>query len=221
MHYESNDEPKIPASAHDHDAAHSRQVKLHALDRALSRLVPDSDWLLEGVTNLARSLTPVVPDSLTIEQEEWLIRSDTFTRAELEETRRGVARGLFQLGAIEMFLGHASRTLSLDQACGFLGMSHTEILKEVSAGRLCAATIGDALRFPEWQFDPRSPSKRLPGLPEVIAAASAEDWMSLCSIMQIRQEDLVGEGPMTPAAWLSDGGPVGAVVSLLEDEASQ
>ena len=146
------------------------------------------------------------------------IRSGAFTQEELAETKLDVARGALQLGALESFLTHACQTMSLDQACGFLRLDPADAIAQASAKELLAVEIGGALRFPSWQFNLRSASKRLPGLSEILRAGAWRGWMGLSALMAVRQSDLIGAGPMTPLAWLSDGGPVEDVVALAREE---
>lgn len=191
---------------------------LEALGAALTALVSDSHWLIAGLAEVALSLRPVAADAMTPEQEDSLIRSGAFTEKELAATRLDVARGALQLSALENFLTHACQTISLDQACGILRLDPADAIAQASAKELLAVEIGGAPRFPSWQFDLRSASKRLPGLSEILHAGAWRGWMGLSALMAVRQSDLIGEGPMTPHAWLSDGGPVEDVIALAREE---
>jgi hypothetical protein len=187
------------------------------LTQAIERLGNDADYFMDALTEKLLSMKPL----LKYEPEEdsdraTLIDLGAFTPAEYDATRRSVARGSLQLRVVETWFSSLAGTLSLKAIAGFLHWSDDEVTTAVADGRLYAVEISGRLRFPEWQLSLSSPGKLLPGLAEVIAAASSEQsWIVLAGLMGTPQEDLYGEGHKTPVAWLRDGGDVSRVTDVV------
>lgn len=184
---------------------------------ALGAIGGDSKFLLAALTAFLSSQRPVVRDHLSVQERRFLVESGTFTAAELAETERDVGKGSLQLRATTAFLSHLSASLTLEDAASYLGAAETSVREAAAEGELHAVEIAGELRFPAWQFNVGSPTKLLPGLNELIrAATSRRDWRSLAAFMETPQADLVAKGRKTPAAWLRDGGDVRAVTVKVE-----
>lgn len=146
----------------------------------------------------------------------FLIASGSFSASEYDAARRSVARGSLQLRVVESWFSSLAGTLSLKAIARFLRWTDGEVATAVADGRLYAVEISGRLRFPAWQLSLTSPGKLLPGLAEVIAAASSEQgWIVLAGLMGTPQEDLYGEGNKSPVAWLRDGGDVRRVTDVV------
>ena len=206
----SSTETDFPVGAASADA-------VRRLAGAIERLGNDADYFMDALTEKLLSMEPL----LKYEPSEDSVRADliglrAFTPAEYDATRRSVARGSLQLRVVESWFSSLAGTLSLQGIGRFLHWSDDKVTTAVADGRLYAVEISGRLRFPEWQLSLSSPGKLLPGLAEVIAAASSEQsWIVLAGLMGTPQEDLYGEGPKTPVAWLRDGGDVKRVTDVV------
>ncbi|MBD8612025.1 hypothetical protein IFT77_16155 [Frigoribacterium sp. CFBP 13729] len=187
------------------------------LAQAIEGLGNDADYFLDALTEKLLSMEPLLkPEPDDDSDRAFLIASGSFSADEYDDARRSVARGSLQLRVVESWFSSLAGTLSLKAIAGFLHWSDDEVTTAVADGRLYAVEISGRLRFPEWQLSLSSPGKLLPGLTEVIAAASSEQsWIVLAGIMGTPQEDLYGEGNKTPVAWLRDGGDVRRVTNVV------
>lgn len=187
------------------------------LAQAIQRLGNDADYFMDALTEKLLSMEPLLkPEPNDDSDRAFLIASSSFSAAEYDAARRSVARGSLQVRVVESWFSSLAGTLSLKAIAGFLHWSDDEVTTAVADGRLYAVEISGRLRFPEWQLSLSSPGKLLPGLAEVIAAASSEhSWIVLAGLMGTPQEDLYGEGHKTPVAWLRDGGDVRRVTDVV------
>lgn len=187
------------------------------LIHAINCLGGDSHFIVQGLTDFLNAQRPVERDHLSRERDEVLIESGAFTRNQLEEAKRAVIRGSLQLWASESWLTSVLATQSLADAADYLESSEDEVRAHTVAGRLLAVDIGGHLRFPLWQFNVGRPARTVLGLSEIIAAAGPRwDWQHLSAFMETPQDDLIGEGRLTPVTWLQDIGDIEAVTSLIE-----
>jgi hypothetical protein len=187
------------------------------LAQAIERLGNNADYFMDALTEKLLSMEPLLkPEPDDDSDRAFLIASGSFSAAEYDAARRSVARGSLQLRVVETWMSSLAGTLSVKAIAGFLHWSDDEVTTAVADGRLYAVEISGRLRFPEWQLSLSSPGKLLPGLAEVIAAASSEQsWIVLAGLMGTPQEDLYGEGNKTPVAWLRDGGDVRRVTDIV------
>jgi hypothetical protein len=192
-------------------------VAVRRLAEAIERLGNDADYFMDALTEKLLSIEPLLkPEPDDDSDRAFLIASGSFSADEYDDARRSVARGSLQLRVVESWFSSLASTLSLQAIAGFLHWSEDEVTTAVADGRLHAVEISGRLRFPEWQLSLSSPGKLLPGLAEVIAAASSEQsWIVLAGLMGTPQEDLYGEGNKTPVAWLRDGGDVSRVTDVV------
>lgn len=185
---------------------------------AIARLNANAPYFVDALTEYLLTLRPVSPEAgLSGEQERFLIESDVLTADELADTKDEINRGDLQLDAAEAFLSHLCATLSLDAAAGYLSWDEETVRTAVSERRLYGVEFSGRLRLPVWQFHVSGPSKLLPGLADVLKAASPSlHWQSMAGLMATRQSSLRAEGRKTPVDWLRDGGDVQAVIQLLK-----
>jgi hypothetical protein len=210
-----------PEGANDFDehlGSHVTDDAIRRLAEAVARLGNDPDWFVHALTETVLAMKPVSPSKFTKQQEQYLIESGSFTAEELAGTRREIARGSLQLGAVQAWLSDMCATISLGDAVGFLGWLEDDVRTAVSEGRLYAIEISGRLRFPAWQFVGSS-EKLIPGLAEVIKVVAPRwSWHSVAGFMRTPQSSLVAGGRMTPVEWLRDGGDVRAVRKIVESD---
>lgn len=185
----------------------------------LRRLGGDRQYIVQGLIAFLATVAPVTrPEAKTDEeQHEYLVELGVFTQEQLTQTKCELKRGSLQLHAIESWLSAAWDTKSFASAARFLHVSEDDLRGAVAERRVIAVEIGGELRFPSWQFNSRPVGDVLPHLAELIPAIE-QRWgrRSMGRFFGTRQEDLVGEGRKTPAAWLEDGGDPQAVRDLIE-----
>ncbi|TDN44400.1 hypothetical protein EDF64_105235 [Curtobacterium flaccumfaciens] len=154
----------------------------------------------------------------TREEEEFLIRSGSMTRAEYDESKAEVARG--ELNEIERRteLEGIIASLSAEETADWLGISDAELHARLAAGEVTAFVCHGQLRYPAWQFtdDPAIPV--LPGLARLTPAWGEQKHPSTI-LGYMYNADLEIEGTdesFTPVEWLTIGGDVQVVLDHLE-----
>lgn len=154
----------------------------------------------------------------TCEEEEFLIRSGSMTRAEYEESKAEVARG--ELDAIERRteLEGLIASLTAEEAEDWLGISEAELYTLLVVGAVTAFVCHGQLRYPAWQFtdDPATPV--IPGLARLTPAWGEQKHPSTI-LGYMYNADLEVEGTdesFTPVEWLTIGGDVQVVLDHLE-----
>lgn len=189
------------------------------LVESVNALGADSRYLVDALERFTRTLEPVQPSALSAEDRRYLVESGTYTAAQLDAAEREIDEGGFQLGILSTWIAEMRDTLSLASVAAFLDRSEEDVRQNIADRKLYAVEIADRLRFPAWQFSLSSPGKLLPHLEELIPFLEKRwDWISVSRFFATRQEDLVEEGKMTPAAWLIDGHAPDEVISLVEHE---
>ncbi|MBF4580799.1 hypothetical protein [Frigoribacterium sp. VKM Ac-2530] len=212
-----NAQPTESKTDNDFLVGNASEDAVRRLAQAVERLGNDADYFMDALTEKLLSIEPrLKPEPDGESDRAFLITSGSFSAAEYDAARRSVARGSLQLRVVESWFSSLAGTLSLTAIARFLHWSEDEVTTAATDGRLHAVEISGRLRFPEWQLSLSSPGKLLPGLAEVIAAASSEQsWIILAGLMGTPQEDLYGEGNKTPVAWLRDGGDVRRVTDIV------
>ena len=151
-----------------------------------------------------------------MQQEQFLIESETFTAEELADTFRQVERGSLQLGSAQAFLSNLSATMSLSDAAGYLEWDEETVQAAVHEGRLYGVEISGRLRIPAWQLTIATPLKLIPGLTDLIEVVTPRwDWQSVAAFMATPHSNLFSEGRKTPAEWLRDGEDVEFVTEIV------
>lgn len=154
----------------------------------------------------------------TREEEEFLIRSGSMTRAEYEESKAEVARG--ELDEIERRteLEGLIASLSAEETADWLGISDAELNALLAAGAVTAFVNKKELRFPAWQFteDPAMPV--LPGLVRLTPAWGDQKHPStILGFMYNADLEIEGtDDSFTPVEWLTIGGDVQVVLDQLD-----
>jgi len=212
-----NEQPTESKTDNDFLIGIASEDAVRRLAQAIERLGNDADYFTDALTEKLMSIEPLLkPEPDDDSDRAFLVAAGSFSAAEYDAARRSVARGSLQLRVVESWFSSLAGTLSLKAIAEFLHWSDDEVTTAVADGRLYAVKISGRLRFPEWQLSLSSPGKLLPGLAEVIAAASSEQsWIVLAGLMGTPQEDLYGEGNKTPVAWLRDGGDVRRVTDVV------
>ncbi|WP_412873663.1 hypothetical protein ACL00U_16770 [Curtobacterium poinsettiae] len=154
----------------------------------------------------------------TPDEEEFLIRSGSFTREQYDESKGEVARG--ELDEIERRteLEGLIASLSAEETADWLGISDAELHALLVAGEVTAFVCHGQLRYPAWQFtdDPATPV--LPGLARLTPAWGEQKHPSTI-LGYMYHADLEIEGTdesFTPVEWLTIGGDVQVVLDHLE-----
>jgi hypothetical protein len=186
---------------------------------AINDLRADSTYLIHGLTTFVRTLKPVQQRDAHGDQQQALIELGVFTAETLAETQREVDRGALQLDAAESWLVAALETVSLQSIANFLHRTEDEIRQAVAERKLMAVDIAGQLRFPAWQLNSRPVGRTPPYLETLLPSMERRwDWMTMGRFFATRQEDLVGEGRKTPAAWREDGGNPETVKRIIESD---
>ena len=154
----------------------------------------------------------------TREEEDFLIRSGSMTRAEYDESKAEVARG--ELDAIERRteLEGLIASLTADEAAEWLGVSNVELHALLLVGEVTAFVWDGELRYPAWQFtdDPAMPV--LPGLARLTPAWGDQKHPStILGFMYNADLEIEGtDETFAPIEWLTIGGDVQVVLDHLE-----
>ncbi|WIB42690.1 hypothetical protein [Curtobacterium sp. MCLR17_058] len=154
----------------------------------------------------------------TPEEEEFLIRSGSFTREQYDESKAEVARG--ELDEIERRteLEGLIASLSAEETADWLSISDTELHARLVVGEVTAFVCHGQLRYPAWQFtdDPATPV--LPGLARLTPAWGEQKHPStILGFMYNADLEIEGtDKSFTPVEWLSIGGDVQVVLDHLE-----
>lgn len=154
----------------------------------------------------------------TPEEEDFLIRSGSMTRAEYEESKAAVARG--ELDAIERRteLEALVASLTAEEVADWSGISDAELNALLAAGAVTAFVYNKELRYPAWQFteDPAMPV--LPGLVRLTPAWGDQKHPStILGFMYNADLEIEGtDESFTPIEWLAIGGDVQVVLDYLE-----
>lgn len=157
---------------------------------------------------------------VTPEEEDFLIRSGSMTRAQYEESEAAVARG--ELDAIERRteLEGLVASLTAEEAADWLGISDAELDALLAAGAVTAFVCNGELRYPAWQFteDPAMPV--LSGLTRLTPAWGDQKHPStILGFMYNADLEIEGtDESFTPVEWLTIGGDVQVVLDYLEAE---
>jgi hypothetical protein len=156
----------------------------------------------------------------TREEEDFLIRSGSMTRAEYEESEAAVACG--ELDAIERRteLEGLVASLTAEEAADWLGISDAELDALLAAGAVTAFVCNGELQYPAWQFteDPAAPV--LSGLAQLTPAWGDHKHPStILGFMYNADLEIEGtDESFTPVEWLTIGGDVQVVLDHLEAE---
>ncbi|WP_022904499.1 hypothetical protein [Curtobacterium sp. B8] len=156
----------------------------------------------------------------TPEEEEFLIRSGSFTREQYEKSKAEVARG--ELDEIERRteLEGLIASLTAKEAADWLGISDAELHALLVVGEVTAFVCDGELRYPAWQFteDPAMPV--LPGLARLTPAwADQKHPSTILGFMYNADLEIEGtDESFTPIEWLAIGGDVQVVLDYLEAE---
>jgi len=187
------------------------------LAEAVAHLANDPAYFLKELTDFLLALKPISPGRLAENEVRFLIESGSFTAEEWAETSASVSRGNLQVGATERFLLGLLETNSLEDVTSFLDWTEEDVRTAVADGRLYALEVSGRLRFPVWQLDARSSGRLLPGLSQIIKVMTPRwHYRSSAAFMATPQSLLTGEGRMTPAQWLRNGGDVTDVTEIVE-----
>ncbi|MGY2898425.1 hypothetical protein ACVKXF_001048 [Curtobacterium sp. PvP017] len=156
----------------------------------------------------------------TREEEEFLIRSGSFTREQYDESMAEVARG--ELDEIERRteLEGLIDSLSAEETADWLGISDAELHALLVEGAVTAFVYHGQLRYPAWQFtgDPAMPV--LLGLARLTPAWGEQKHPStILGFMYHADLEIEGtDETFTPIEWLTIGGDVLVVLDYLEAE---
>lgn len=196
---------------------HVSEDSVRRLIEAVTSLAVDPEYFLNALTDHLLAMQPVSPDTLTKAEQDFLIKSGTFTTESWAAATDRHARGSAHVLMVRGWLLSLLETLPIWEAAVFLGREEDTVRKDAAAGRLYAIEVSGQLRFPRWQFDLGSPGKLLPGLSVLIAAAAPRwDWQSVAGFMSTPQFDLIAEGRQTPVEWLRGGGDIDSVTEIVE-----
>jgi hypothetical protein len=212
------DDNRFPSRHEDVGVSNASREALNRLGDAIAQLGGDTSWILGSLTHAVLAMRPVAAGgSLTEAQKRYLVESGDFTREQLAEAAREVARGSLQLDGAEAFLSYLCDTLSLADTAAYLEWEEEAVRRAVAGGRVYAVEIAGRPRFPSWQFSVPHPNKLLPGLSKIIeVAATRWNWHSMTSLMFTPLSSLIATGRQTPAEWPFRGGSVDAVRSITE-----
>lgn len=154
----------------------------------------------------------------TREEEDFLIRSGSMTRAEYEESKAAVARG--ELDAVERRteLEALVASLTAEEAADWLDISDAELNALLAAGAVTAFVYNKELRYPAWQFTEDSAMPVLPGLVRLTPAWGDQKHPStILGFMYNADLEIEGtDESFTPVEWLTVGGDVQVVLDHLE-----
>jgi hypothetical protein len=193
------------------------QTAQRLIDAALA-LGFDPDFLMTAIEDkLSEIKRRPIGNRLTESQKAYLIQSGAFEQGEFLRIEQDVNSGSLNRQVIRTWLMRILDTVGIDEACELLERDEASILADIERRRVCAVEVSGQLRFPQWQFDTRSPEKLIPHLDDILEASTARwDWQTLSAFMETPQEDLISTGRQTPVDWLRSGGAINRVVQTIE-----
>ncbi len=169
---------------------------------------------VDALLDILREAGESTSEALSAGEREFLLDSTDLVEADLTtQARAASAVRVAQDRALAEEQARSS-ALTTAEVAVLLGRKDASIRRSKAAGDLYAlpSSSGRSALFPAWQF---GDGRVVPGLREIIAAFPAfMHPLTVERFMTSPHEELEG---FSPVQWLLRGGPVGAVVSLVDE----